>query len=67
MSKHKWNKLFTVILMIVFLLLLLEELIGNSEYRVPSIASHATLFLFGVYFFYLNRKNKRKRKDKQKE
>jgi L-asparagine transporter-like permease len=63
MNKEKLIKLLSIALMIISFALVLVEYTNNSEFRILSIASYLALFLFGAYYFYLNKKNERKRKE----
>lgn len=69
MSKNKINKIFFIILMVTSSLLIAHDFINilhGSEYEIWNL-SHIGLFVFGLYLFYLNRKNERKVKDEQKD
>ena len=65
MAKHKLNKIFFIILMVTSLMLIAHDFINvmqGFEYEIWNL-SHIGLFVFGVYLFYLNRKNERKMKE----
>lgn len=67
MTKHKWNKLFSIATMTVAFILIIAEYMGRSEYKNLNILSYVGLFFVGAYYFYLNRKHERKMKDEQKD
>ena len=60
MSKHKKNMIGIAVFMVISIVLIVHDVSENSEYIIGNILSHAGLFLFGGFLFYLNLKNERR-------
>jgi hypothetical protein len=54
--------ILSIVIIALALLLMVREIVENSQNISSSVLTHGGMILFGAYLFYLNYKNERKMK-----
>ena len=63
MNKNEKLMILSGLVILIFLDLLINTYLENSEFKIGNMMSHTGLLLVGIYFFFqnwkINRKNKK--------